>query len=234
MFKKYTLAGISLSILASTLFGFTSDYITNYDIDAKCDKLLHNKAYDSCYSYSNKTPRVVVYKVYDAAGKKHYNRKHIRFKPDYRIKAKYRSYSRDFSHTGFDRGHNCPNAAKNTNKELQRQTFLLSNIAPQKPQLNRKYWAHLERYVRMLAHKFGSVEVATGTCGSLGHIKNRVNIPAYWYKIIFKPNGTNVAFLAPNTNNGMSRAKLKKYLSSIAKIEDTCGYKILPKISVKP
>lgn len=227
--QKTILATTISGILASSLFGFNSEYISNYKIETKCDQLLHKKAYDSCYSYKNKAPKVVVYKVYDAAGKKHYSRKYITFKPDYQIKTKYRNYTRNFSHTGFDRGHMCPNGAKNTNKELQRETFLLSNIGAQKPQFNRRYWAHLERFVRMQAHKYGSVEVATGVCGSLGHIKNGINIAAYWYKIIFRPNGTNIAFLAPNINVGMSKAKIKKYISTIQDIEDKCGYKIIEK-----
>lgn len=227
--KKSILLITIFGVLTSSLFGFESTYLTNYKIETKCDQFLHKKAYDSCYSYKNKAPKVVVYKVYDDARKKHYSRKHLTFKPDYQLKAKYRTYTKNFSHSGFDRGHMCPNGAKNTDKELQRETFFLSNIAPQKPQFNRRYWAHLERFVRMQAHKYGSVEVATGECGSLGHIKNGINIAAYWYKVIFRPDGTNVAFLAPNTNIGMSKAKIKKYLSTIPDIEEKCNYKISKK-----
>lgn len=101
----------------------------------------------------------------------------------------------------------------------------MSNIAPQKPQLNRRYWAKVEKFTRYLAVKYKQVEVVTGACGSKGKIKNNVNIPAYWYKIIYIPKTNNyVAFLAPNTNTGMSRVKLKEYRATLEEIKKVCNF----------
>ena len=101
----------------------------------------------------------------------------------------------------------------------------MSNIAPQKPQLNRKLWAKIERFVRIQAKKYGKVRVITGVCGSLGHIKNNVNIPKWWYKIIFRPDGRIISFLVPNSNK-VGRDRAKMYLSSVREIEKNCGIKI--------
>ena len=98
----------------------------------------------------------------------------------------------------------------------------MSNIAPQKLKLNRKLWAKIEKFVRIQARKYKDIKVITGVCGSLGHIKNKVNIPKWWYKIIFRPDGKIISFLVPNSNN-VGRDKAKKYLSNIEKIEKVCN-----------
>ena len=218
-----------LLLIPFLLFAFTSKYLPNYNIDTHCDKILHKKAFDICYSCKWKTPKLVVYKVDGNLIDKHnYSRKHLRFRPDYELPAKCRSYSKDYSRTGYDRGHNAPNAAFNYNRSIQKQTFLMSNIAPQKPQLNRRLWAKIERFVRIEARKYKYVRVVTGVCGSLGHIKHNVNIPKWWYKIIFLPNEKVISFLAPNSNK-VGRDKAKKYLSSLEKIKSICKITILKK-----
>ncbi|WP_255327422.1 hypothetical protein [Lebetimonas sp. JS032] len=42
---------------------FNSKYLPNVDINVQCDKVLHKKAFDICYSCNLKTPKMVLYKV---------------------------------------------------------------------------------------------------------------------------------------------------------------------------
>jgi endonuclease G len=94
--------------------------------------------------------------------------------------------------------------------------------------LNRHLWSKIEKFTRLQAIKYKKVSVITGSCGSLGTLgkrKHNVNIPKWWYKIIFLPNGKTISFLAPN-NNSVGKDKAKKYLVDIKNIEDTCGFKI--------
>jgi len=215
-----------LLLIPFFLFAFTSKYLPNYNIDIHCDKILHKRAFDICYSCKWKTPKLVVYKVNgNLIDKYNYSRKHLRFRPDYNLPTKCRSYSKNYSKTGFDRGHLAPNAVFDYNRAIQKETFLMSNIAPQKPQLNRRLWAKIEKFVRIQARKYGKIRVITGVCGSLGHIKNNVNIPKWWYKIIFRPDGKIISFLAPNSNK-VGRDRAKKYLSSVREIERVCNIKI--------
>jgi len=101
----------------------------------------------------------------------------------------------------------------------------MSNIAPQKPQLNRRYWVKVEKFTRYLAVKYKKIEVVTGVCGNKGYIRNKVGIPAYWYKVIYIPKiNKYVAFLAPNTNTGMSKAKLKEYRATLEEIKKVCNF----------
>ena len=211
------------------LFAFTSKYLSNYNIDTHCDKILHKKAFDICYSCKWKTPKLVVYKVGgNLIDVQNLSRKSLRFRPDYNLPIKCRSYPKDYSHTGFDRGHLAPNAVFDYNRAIQKQTFLMSNIAPQKPRLNRRLWAKIEKFVRIQARKYKNIRVITGVCGSLGYIKHNVNIPKWWYKIIFRPDGKVISFLAPNSNK-VGKDRAKKYLSSVKEIERVCGIQILKK-----
>jgi DNA/RNA endonuclease G (NUC1) len=44
----------------------------------------------------------------------------------------------DYTNTGFDRGHLCPSDDRDSTAEENKTTFLLTNIVPQAPQLNRQ------------------------------------------------------------------------------------------------
>jgi len=216
-------------LLPLILFAFISKYLPNYNINIQCDKILHKKAFDICYSCKWKTPKLIVYKVDgDLVNRYNYSRKHLWFKSDYSLPIRCRSYSKDYSRTGFDRGHLAPNAVFDYNCAIQKETFLMSNIAPQKPQLNRRLWAKIEKFVRIQARKYKDIRVITGVCGSLGHIKHNVNIPKWWYKIIFLPNGKVISFLVPNSNT-VGKDKAKKYLTNIKKIKKICNIEIKEK-----
>ena len=176
------------------------------------------------YNCNDKKPDAVAYPVYGSLiDEKNLPRKNLSFRPDYQLPKKCRSYPNDYTNSGEDRGHKAPNANFDFDRKIQKQTFLMSNIAPQAKWLNRKYWAKVERYVRFLARKTGKVYVITGSCGNKGYLRHKVVIPKWWYKIIYIPSINKYrAFLAPNINEGMKTAKLKKYLSTIEEIKKIC------------
>ena len=133
MFKKL------LMLLPIFLFAFTSKYFP-FKIQHHWDKILHKIAFDICYSCKKKEPNFVTYALYsNLVNKNNYSRKHISFKPDYELPKQCRSYSKDYTHSGYDRGHKAPNAAFDYLKKIQKETFLMSNIAPQAKWLNHKY-----------------------------------------------------------------------------------------------
>jgi len=69
------------------LFAFQSKYLLNYNIQVHCDKILHKRAYDICYSYKYKTPIMSVYQINSnlISSKIHYSRKGLNFTPDYNL-----------------------------------------------------------------------------------------------------------------------------------------------------
>jgi len=217
-----------LFLIPLFLFAFSSQYTPDLNKAFKnlqCSQVLHKTAFDICYSCKYKHPLAVAYTLQGYLVKKRISRKGLSFRPDYQLPAKCRSYTKDYSRTGYDRGHNAPNASFDYDRAIQKQTFLTSNIAPQKPQLNRRLWAKIEKFTRLQAIRYNKVQVITGTCGTIGTIKHNVSIPAYWYKIIYIPQiNKTISFLAPNTNYKMSRAKAKEFLSNINKIKEICNF----------
>ena len=75
--------------------------------------------------------------------------------PDYIMSARHS----DYRHTGFDRGHLCPAKDRSFTKEALRATFVMSNVAPQTPALNRGAWKATEDSCRRLAMLYDSITV---------------------------------------------------------------------------
>ena len=63
----------------------------------------------------------------------------------------------DYNHSGYDRGHMCPAADRSAKRSDMRQTFVMSNIAPQVPHINRVEWLGTERACRAAALTYDSV-----------------------------------------------------------------------------
>lgn len=106
-------------------------------------KVLDNIAYSVGYCPQRKTPAWVAYRVQKARSYQAPPRPKG-FLPDPRIPDGPRSD--DYSRSGYDRGHMAPNyvIAICYGTDAQRETFLMTNIVPQRPQLNRQVWEELE------------------------------------------------------------------------------------------
>ena len=81
------------------------------------------------------------------------------FRPDLRIPETFRCSLADYRGSGYDRGHLVPSADRNSSRLENSETFLMSNMAPQHPDLNRKIWRMLEEEARTIALKENVVEV---------------------------------------------------------------------------
>jgi endonuclease G, mitochondrial len=79
---------------------------------------------------------------------------------------------------GFDRGHMVPNAAiaSQYGSLAQMETFFMTNMCPQKANLNQKAWADLEQWVTQAAEKKKHIHVLCG--------------PIFGNNPPFTPNGT--------------------------------------------
>ncbi|WP_373511917.1 DNA/RNA non-specific endonuclease [Persicitalea sp.] len=104
----------------------------------------------------------------------------------------YRVRPDDYTGSGFDRGHLCPSASRTASESDNSATFLMCNMIPQAPQLNREAWARLEDYCRSLAVKNYRLFIVAGSYGVGGKgskgfatsINGRVHVPGRNYKVI--------------------------------------------------
>ena len=65
----------------------------------------------------------------------------------------------DFNGTHYDRGHMCPAGDRSSDLRMMRSTFVLSNCAPQSPNLNRGDWKITEYFCRSAALLYDSVQI---------------------------------------------------------------------------
>jgi endonuclease G len=72
------------------------------------------------------------------------------FRSDYRIPKMFRADKQDYKGSGHDRGHLVASADLRDTKIQNSETFLLSNMSPQKPLFNRGIWKDIESRVRSL------------------------------------------------------------------------------------
>jgi len=94
----------------------------------------------------------------------------------------------DYTNSCYDRGHQIPSADRTDNKTDNAATFLMSNMIPQTPYLNRVVWEHLETYTRELINQGKKVYVIAGPIydadyGSIGPSTD-IQVPSKDFKII--------------------------------------------------
>lgn len=103
----------------------------------------------------------------------------------------------DYDRTGFDRGHLTPAADAGTDAQMS-DTFLMTNMTPQEPTVNRISWRMLEANVRtMPATYIVTGAVYTGSTKTIG--KHNVPVPTSYYKIVYLKDGSIKAYVANNT-----------------------------------
>lgn len=106
----------------------------------------------------------------------------------------YRVTHRDYSNSGFDRGHLCPHSDRDATTQTSYSTFVMTNIIPQAPSVNQRSWAMLEIYARTLITdgRYTLFTIAgpwgKGGSGSKGEaetiVNGRVTVPAECWKVI--------------------------------------------------
>ena len=92
----------------------------------------------------------------------------------------------DYSGSGYDRGHIAPSADRTRNEADNSSTFLMSNMMPQVPEVNRGVWGDLEEYCRELVQQGKELYIIAGPVGSKGSIgkKEMIAVPAKTWKVI--------------------------------------------------
>lgn len=112
----------------------------------------------------------------------------------------------DYAGSGYDTGHLANNADMSWHPTVARESFILSNMAPQLPGLNRGLWKQLEGVVRSWAFaRANGVTVYTGSIYDLNEDKRigptNVIVPRGFYKIVVdNDRRTSLAFIFPHRN----------------------------------
>lgn len=178
----------------STSLAFANDGFLHQFFNSKvCNQVLENNGYfKTCYDYKAKGARYVAYTLDGSLINNVNIEKRPRFYPDKNIPKQYRSEYSDYTNNRYkmDRGHLAEDASFDYTQRSLQAVYVMSNIIPQHSTVNRdkKAWAGVERFGRLLATKIGKVNVLNGVIYSnnpkrIGH--NQIAIPDAFWKMYY-------------------------------------------------
>jgi len=147
-------------------FAFPCDLPGHFDFDVAYNEEL---LYSGCYDAIHKGPHIIEYiltkeRVESPSAK----RPSVQFTQNrdggaLRALLDEHGYTlphhRDYTNSGYDRGHMAPNGDFNDSYEHAVMTFFIANIWPQTPSLNRNEWLKTENETRRLAVRYAIVKV---------------------------------------------------------------------------
>ncbi len=218
------------------------DYYTKEDMifmgipDGKHSvKTLRNDGFVVGYSEDRKNPLWVSYKVKKVPDGSISLKRPTKFEVDNRTSSGVKHD--DYTGSGYDRGHMAPNYAISSlyGKDAQLDTFLMSNITPQKPDLNRKLWQRLEEVeIKYFTKLDDEVYVITGPIfdENIQLLKSDIEVPDAFYKVYAMQKGDDVkmlGFIMPQNVKG--NEGLDKYVASIDEIERLSGFDFFHKLN---
>ncbi len=116
----------------------------------------------------------------------------------------------DYTNSGFDRGHLCPSGDRTATAGNNSATFVMTNMIPQAPSLNRGIWNDLEEYCRTKVKLGSEAYIYAGGYGAGGKGSNgsassiasgKVSVPGRCWKVIL---------ILPEGDDDLSRVVTEK------------------------
>lgn len=149
------------------------------------------------------------------------------FKPDPNLLLSDSATTSDYYRSGWDRGHMVAAGDMREDTASMAQSFYLSNIIPQNPNVNRGAWRYLEEYSRSVVTSNGETPtyIITGAVIDRQPIRigNGVCVPSYTFKIILSNQGIE-SFMIDNRQSASS-TQVIAHRSSLRDIMLRSGYR---------
>ncbi|MDE7465609.1 MAG: DNA/RNA non-specific endonuclease [Muribaculaceae bacterium] len=136
--------------------------------------------------------------------------------------------TKDYSRSNYDRGHMCPAADQKWSAQAMTDCFSLTNMCPQKHELNAGAWNTLENKSRNWARRDSAILIISGPIFESKNVKTigemGVAVPDAFFKVIAAPfadQPRGIAFVYPNSN---SPGNMEQYALTIDEVEELTGY----------
>jgi len=220
----------------------------------ECPRILFHKEYVLCYDLPRRVAKWAIYRLEakDVVPGERLNA----FRSDPRLPEDQNPACDDYRGSGYDRGHLVPRSDMNRSRYAVVNTFFLTNMSPQLPNVNQGAWARLEDLVRLWAKRYGAVHVISGTIFDDDDDRRPdpvswaeptkegadVRVPSHFYKIILREQGgelQSITFIIPNGEgvpgrNATDERKdryLKRRLRTEGEVMERIGLDLLPQLS---
>ena len=199
------------------------------------DALVRHTYYALSYSETHEQAAWVAYELTRERLNRNWVERASSFRPDPEVHTE-SATPRDYSGSGYDRGHLCPAADMAFDTLAMSETFFMSNMSPQLQAFNGGVWRELEECTRDWARKYNQLYVVTGPVlnrpgkGQIGFSK--VTVPVGYFKVLLAPNQRQgIAFVLPNE---VSTRPLMEYAGSIDQAEQLTGIDFFPALLKGP
>ena len=205
-----------LVIVLFTTPAWSSGFVTKGDINKsniemfkpfftkeKCDQILID-TFTICYDHERKSPTAVYVEVTGETVEQDIE-KRPPFFTDKRVQKEFRTTSKDYTKSGYDRGHfGASDASHDWDLKHQKATYSMANIVPQTPFANRYKFIALEKHEREMAVKYGRLENLTiafwnNRPKKIG--KSQLHVPSAFAKLYTDGKGYKECFMVWNNDN---------------------------------
>jgi endonuclease G, mitochondrial len=212
-------------ILLLTLLLATLDAtdLSQYINKQNCSQIIDKQVFTICYDYEAKGAKYVSYTLDGTKVNSINIKKRSKFYTEKNLPNQYRSHNKDYTHSGYDRGHLANDASFDYDKKVVAKTYTMANIIPQVPNVNRKTWIKAEELERKVAVGLGMVNVLNGVVYSsnpprIG--KNKIAVPDGFWKMIYndKENYKKCFYYENDLNAVVKGDKLKSHLVDCASL----------------
>jgi len=226
------------SLLSLSLTQCTWQPAASKEFEPAPTPVIHRTGYTLAYDGRTRHANWVYEELTAESLKGETERSKFDFTEDPLLPAHIRASKSDYRGSGYDRGHLCPAGNARFSPETMKDTFYLSNISPQHPQLNRKYWVKLEKYVRDMTKSYAKVCVITGPLfipelneDGKKYVRyqvigeNQVAVPTHYFKVIYGKTDLKVvteAYLIPNRPID-NDPPLQNFSVTLEKVEKAAG-----------
>lgn len=217
---------------SSEKYYYTSSFDFSWPSYSQSDAIVEHQYYTLAYDEKNEQAKWIAYILTAENLNNAQFKRRDNFKSDPDVITGSASVD-DYKKSGYDRGHLAPAADFTWTKDGLDESFFMSNMSPQEPGFNRGIWKVLEEQVRNWAKSNHKLYIVTGPVidkrpKKIG--KNKVSVPAYYYKAILdiqEPELKAIGFLLKNEK---SSEDVMSFAMSIDQLEEQTGLDFFPLI----
>lgn len=188
-------------------------------------QIIRHTGYTVSYDADFKTPQWVGWQL-TAEKAQGTAPRYNKFQPDPEVRGA-KAYPKDYSNSGYDRGHMAPAGDMKWSEQAMRESFYMTNVCPQNRNLNRGDWKDLEELERTWAIQYGSVSITAGpiyTTKNPARIgANKVAVPDAFFKVLLVDYPKNPKAYGFIFKNEAGSRPLSYYQLTVDEVEEQTG-----------